>query len=545
MRMKRLGLALAAGLWLGVPAAWAENIALLIGNRGQDSVLRPADGPDASVFRRALREAGFRVIEPADRDIRNLRFAAVAAGNVIEANRADRLVIVATGPFATDGRDSWVLSNNAQGATRLTVGALGISMTALTGIAAQRDIPAVILVAPGARPELGQGLRPRLGAYHRDKRVTYVTGPAQQLADLLADALLAEGVSFAELARAAPEGVKVTGDLSDRQGLMGPVAPAPDGTAIELGFWQAVQALDTIAAYRVYLGEYPEGAHRQEAQDRIAYLREEPEREAQSTEKGLDLSRDDRREIQRNLSLLGYDPRGIDGIFGPGSRAAIGAWQEANGFGKTGYLTGNQVLRLRDQARAEAERQEEEARRRRAELERQDRAYWQETGRGSDEAGLRAYLDRYPDGLFADVAQDRLDEIEETKRAEAAREERDAWDAARNADTIDSYRAFLNTYPNGTFAGAARARLDELTEADRNAAAIAEARRQERQFTATLVARIIIEQRLAQLGADPGPADGNFTRQTRRAIRQFQRARDLPVTGYVSQITMVRLMAGR
>ena len=113
------------------------------------------------------------------------------------------------------------------------------------------------------------------------------------------------------------------------------------------------------------------------------------------------------------------------------------------------------------------------------------------------------------------------------------------------ADTEEAYRAFLNSYPDSRFAAAAKARLDELTEAGRNAEVIARAREEERQFTGTLVARILIEKRLQQFGINPGPADGNFDHLTRRAIRRFQRERDLPVTGYISRDTMVRLMAGR
>ena len=37
------------------------------------------------------------------------------------------------------------------------------------------------------------------------------------------------------------------------------------------------------------------------------------------------LDRDGRRDVQRWLQALGHDPRGIDGMFGPGSRAAIAA----------------------------------------------------------------------------------------------------------------------------------------------------------------------------------------------------------------------------
>ena len=35
----------------------------------------------------------------------------------------------------------------------------------------------------------------------------------------------------------------------------------------------------------------------------------------------------------------GHDPRGVDGIFGPGTRAALSAWQTAEGLEATGYLT--------------------------------------------------------------------------------------------------------------------------------------------------------------------------------------------------------------
>ncbi|QEW29083.1 peptidoglycan-binding domain-containing protein [Roseovarius indicus] len=544
--MFRLCSGLVTALCLIAPAALAEDLALVIGDRGQAIAYQEEDGADAGAFRDALTQAGFRVVEPPDRDIRSMRLAAVNVETALTEGRVDRLVIVATGPFATDGSDSWVLSNNAQGVKRVMVGAMGISLNALTAIATQQDIPVVMMVSPGRMPKgLAAGLQPGPRAYRMSEDVTYITGPSPALADMLAGSVLLEGVSFAELAQNAPDGVKVEGDLSRTAGLMGSAAMPPSDEAVETGFWQAVQTFDTISAYRMYLGEYPEGTHAGEARERIAYLQDEPEREAKSTEEGLGLSRNDRREIQRNLALIGFDPKGIDGIFGPGSRAAISDWQQENGFGVTGYLTGNQLLRLRDQAQAEAKRQEEEARRRQEEEERKDRAYWQETGEAGGEDGLRAYLDRYPDGLYADEAQEALDQIEAAKREDAEREEREAWDAARSSDTAESYSAFLNTYPDSTFAGAARARLNELTDQRENAAEIEAARAQERQFTSTLIARVLIERRLASLGTNPGAADGDFTRQTRRAIRQFQRSRNLPVTGFISQATMVQLMAGR
>jgi peptidoglycan hydrolase-like protein with peptidoglycan-binding domain len=362
---------------------------------------------------------------------------------------------------------------------------------------------------------------------------------------VLRDHLLDRGTALTAAARAAPDSVTFSGFLSEDVGLMGRAAVAPSPAAVEQGFWRAVQALDTVAAYEVYLDDYPEGPHAEDARERIDRLKAAPERRAAQEEQALELSREARREVQRNLSLLGFDPRGIDGIFGPGTRSALTAWQRANGFAETGYLTGNQLLRLRDQARARAEELEEEARQRRQQEERQDRAYWRETGRGSDEAGLRAYLERYPDGQFADLARQRLAEIEDSKLSEAERAERDAWQAAREMDTIAGYRDFLDAYPDSTFAEAARSRLDELRQKARDSEAARRARAEEDRFVNNRIARLLVEKRLEQLRFDPGTVDGAFDAEARRAIRRYQRSRGLPVTGYVSQDTMVRLMAGR
>ena len=65
----------------------------------------------------------------------------------------------------------------------------------------------------------------------------------------------------------------------------------------------------------------------------------------------LDLGSIDRTEVQSRLSALGYDPNGIDGRFGPGTRRAISAWQGDNGLTATGYLNRDQLARLRSQRR--------------------------------------------------------------------------------------------------------------------------------------------------------------------------------------------------
>ena len=56
-----------------------------------------------------------------------------------------------------------------------------------------------------------------------------------------------------------------------------------------------------------------------------------------------------RAEVQARLSALGYDPKGVDGKFGSGVRAAISRWQGDNGLAATGYLNAEQLARLRAQ----------------------------------------------------------------------------------------------------------------------------------------------------------------------------------------------------
>lgn len=58
------------------------------------------------------------------------------------------------------------------------------------------------------------------------------------------------------------------------------------------------------------------------------------------------LSRDQRLGAQRALAAAGYDPGGIDGIIGSGTRRALRAWQQANGLTPDGHLTAALADRL-------------------------------------------------------------------------------------------------------------------------------------------------------------------------------------------------------
>jgi peptidoglycan hydrolase-like protein with peptidoglycan-binding domain len=502
-------------------AASAENVALILANTSYDSLpdLRIGDEIDDAVA--AFAGAGFAVIE-----VRDARFAAAASALAETRERieaADRVALLVAGHFAQGDGGTWLLSRDARQPDLFNVGAQAVPMAPLLSLAAGHPGAAAVLIADETgRVRLGPGLAAGAAPSPAPQGVAVFTGTARGIAATLEDGLLEPARSLRDVAEDLPSGVAAEGFLSGRAAFVPgeggevvvtarpaqPVEVAPAPAEAETVTLPPVQALD------------PSGA-----------------------EAALGLSREARRAVQRDLELLGYDPRGIDGVFGRGTRSAIAAWQRANGAPETGYLTGNQVVLLQEQGAERSAALEAEAARRQADEDRQDAAYWQETGSGGTEQGLRAYLARYPDGLYAARARASLEPFEAERRAQAAAADRQAWDVARGTDSVEAYRAYLSERPEGAFRREAEARIAALSEDEAGDRAVAAARAEETAVAANPIARLLIEQRLNQLGYEPGAIDGAFDEETRRGIRRFQRARDIPVTGYVGQATMARLLA--
>ena len=536
--------ALLAVVWTG--AALAADIALVIGNRDYREMPR-VTGAEASVAAaEALAGRGFQVA--AFRDLSAEAMPGAVARLVTGLETAERVVILLNGRFAHGAGESWFLPMDADAPGLAGLGAGGLPVSVLLGLAARKPGGAVVLLGTDDRaPDMGAGLRPGLGALDVPQGVLLVTGGPADLDRLLRDGLLRPGVTFAEALAEAPRGVRGAGFVSDLAALVPPSGAGPGPGLAELfeqAYWDAVLDLDTVAALEQYLDRYPDGIFAADARERIVDLQEEPEREARAVEEALGLDRDARRRVQQDLSLLGYDTRGIDGIFGRGTRSAIADWQDAGGLPVTGYLTRAQIARLADAADARAAALEAQAKERRREAERADRTFWDETGRGAGEAGLRRYLDRYPDGLYAETARDRLDQIEAERRARIPETERRAWDAARDRDTIAAYRDYLDRYPEGAFAEAARDRVRALERDREEAGRLDAARAGERALGLNPITRMLVETQLARMGHDPGQVDGSFDDRTRAAIRRYQRAQGLEVTGYLSRAVLVRMLAG-
>jgi len=239
----------------------------------------------------------------------------------------------------------------------------------------------------------------------------------------------------------------------------------------------------------------------------------------EQVEQRLGLNRTERRNVQRDLAELGFDPRGIDGLFGNATRSALRNWQRGERLGITGYLTAEQVALLRRQA--DEARQNNRA---------NDQQYWQQTGANGTERGLRRYLDRYPDGIYANRARAEL------ARMTALTDEQ-AWTRAVRLNTPEGYRQYLHDFPRGTYVRVARARIGTPPAVVEN-----DAKRAEDALRLNGITRLLIEQRVADLGYRTGPRDGNFDLATRQGFRQYQRDRNMPVTGYVTADMIRRLL---
>lgn len=58
------------------------------------------------------------------------------------------------------------------------------------------------------------------------------------------------------------------------------------------------------------------------------------------------------RDLQARLLVLGHDPNGIDGKVGPGTRAAISAWQTSQSIEPNGYLSADLLGLLKQQSQS-------------------------------------------------------------------------------------------------------------------------------------------------------------------------------------------------
>ncbi|SEM62320.1 Putative peptidoglycan binding domain-containing protein [Loktanella fryxellensis] len=532
----------------------AEDAALVVGVPDYQTLRTLRGVGDVVDAGRTLRDLGFVLHGTAaapDLQSEANRFAETAAG-------AERLVVVLAGRFVTDGARTWLMPADARTPAPFSVADGAISVeTALQTLAAAPGAAILVLGRDGRDDgDLGAGLRSGIGALDIPSGVTVIEGPVDAAATLLRrviavpggdviaglddiDDLTGAGFLPASLVLVAADTQPATATppVVAPPVVVPPVAVADaDSTA-----WTEARAADTEAAYTRYLDRFPQGAQADGAVTRLRELRD-PNRAVSGIEQALNLSLEARRAVQRNLQVLGYDTRGVDGIWGSGTRDAIRRWQAANGVAQNGYVDASQIALIGQQTATRSAQLAAEQEAQRATQLQADRAYWAEMSDLGTAAGLQAYLDRYPDGENADRAREALDRSARVARRNAEEADRALWDRVQEANDGSAYRDYLAQQPDGRFRADAEERLRRLEQDaevdDATAAAVA----RENALGLDPIAMRLVEARLAQIGLDPGTIDGRITRDTRRAISRYQRDNGLTDTGYLDQSVVSRML---
>ena len=534
--------------------AQAQDEALIVGISDYANLPDVRNAADVQSAANALQTRGFRIFGPGSGS--PSAAALEQAGNAFAAvsDDADRMIVVLSGQFVHDGARTWLLASDADQPQPFSVGRQSLSVDAALSVLGRAPGAAVLILAFDDTSDLrpGAGFRAGIGDLNIPSGVTVVRGRVDAARDLMRDIVASPGENLVGAVRRNRD-LMVTGFAPDTLVLVpdgAPSAPTASGSAsgsvdlqsfFETSAWDRARRTDTEASYAEYLDRYPQGANARQAVTRLQELRD-PNRAVKAAEEALDLPLEARRAIQRDLQVLGYDTRGIDGIFGPGTRGAIKAWQSKNNVTPTGYLGAGQISLIDSQAADRSAALEAEALARREQERRNDRAYWTQTGQSGTAAGLRSYLERYPDGQYAAEAKAELDVIQRRNRQAAAEADRAAWDRAVQASTIASYQAYLADRPKGAFAEEAEARIAAARQAAAGQAANTAAAERERALALDPISLRLIEARLAQLGLEPGAVDGRIDTTTRQAIRRYQSDRQLTASGFLDQATVSRML---
>ncbi len=151
--------------------------------------------------------------------------------------------------------------------------------------------------------------------------------------------------------------------------------PAADKLTQENLLWESAQHSNLPGDYQAYLNAYPDGVYAPMARNRIASLNPAPDSSAGrvaplvpqasaavsatdlkaeigtiETEKALNLSAADRRELQQRLTAIAFDAGPATGAFGDKTRSAIANWQRKHQVTPTSWLGPLQLVALKSES---------------------------------------------------------------------------------------------------------------------------------------------------------------------------------------------------
>ncbi len=289
----------------------------------------------------------------------------------------------------------------------------------------------------------------------------------------------------------------------------------------------AAQSANTVTGYRNYLSRYPKGAYRTNAEKALARLGAPvagSTAAAAQAEARLGITYGQRVSVQRELTRLGFQTYGADGVWGKNTRNAIATWQSNGGETATGYVTEAQLRVLL------------------------------RTGTVLDPPD-----DTPPTGTLGGAEVEAALGLTRTQRITIQRQltalgyDAGVADGLWGSNTRTAIRAWqkANKKTQSGYMTAAQVRLiaDQAGSTvtptptpDTSPTAVME----ERLLGLTLAERTDIQRRLTRLGYNTYGSDGTFGGNTRRAIAAWQADEGATITGYLSadQVRLIRIETG-
>lgn len=593
-----------------------RRAALVIGNAAYAYAPRALSAErDVEAVADALGAAGYDVTFGLDLDRREMR--AVMDQFAAKIDQADEIVIYYSGHAVRMSGRTFLAPTDFNPVGPVSVAMDSAPLAALEAMLASKPGAAVLFLDAAQR----DGFPPRsfagpgLAALTAPKGALFVSAAEpgravirsrwrmSDFAVTVVERFLSEGARTMDVARNVSAPIWATGGVDGSLTLV----PRPTAVSnnsevsqkIELAFWRSTEASGRRADYEAYLRRYPNGLFAEIARNRLGRTTTTSDANPQPTviassatraaaaEEALRLSRDDRRQIQSDLTELGYDTNGVDGLFGRGTRGAVRAWQISEELPSTGYFDREQLRILAENAeilRAERQRAaEENSRRSTAEVYEQDEDDWRSSREVHTYAGYQRYLKLHPNGRYADEARQILAEADRTAEEELwaevrridntaayanyldrfprgryvrdaerryndlaiserrqqaeidayARREQSAWREAEQVNTPKSYRIFVENYPDGQYVEEAQRRRQVLVEGQR--------KDREKALGLSRDEWLSLEKRLAVLGYKVGDINGKPGKTFRAAVKDYRRSRGLPVHSYVDR-KFVRLL---
>ena len=397
MRFLLAAMSLAAFVFSGNAALADKRVAFVVGNAAYKNVPQlPNPAIDAKSMARVLRNVGFDVVEGSNltRDAMTAKLlefgkksegADVAlffyAGHGIAVNGTNYLL-----PVDADLKSEMDVKLGAAINVDLTLEqTMADAKVKLVFLDACRDNPfaAKIRSAKATRSvNVASGLAEMKSG--EGTLIAFATGPGQTALD--GEAGTNSPFTRALLANIASPGLeiqqamtKVRAQVNDETNkaqlpwghtnLTGTVylnpsaAPAPDAAGpatvaqageVELEFWRSIKDTNKIEELNAYLTNYPNGTFKPLALARIAALQDGPSTTTRNLTAGVDpatftdtadqvsedqigLDKNQRRDVQRRLTGLGFDVKATS-KFDEETRFVIKRWQAARGYPVTGYL---------------------------------------------------------------------------------------------------------------------------------------------------------------------------------------------------------------